>query len=347
MQFLHLHTYFLHEMGYHHIVGKTETKRLFSMASDDFSPFDSGVTPRFQEPATFMRAQRRNVTKDLDIALVGVPFDLGLTFRPGARHGPSGVREAARLIRAVNPTTGVAPFRLCNVADVGDAPTHPLLVDKSCELITAFYNRIHAAGAWPLSIGGDHTVPLPILRAVAREQPLGMFHVDAHADTFDEFMGTRVNHATFVRRAVEEGLIDPKRSVQVGLRGTRYGDDDIGYGREVGITMVTMDDYEDMGRDAFVQLSLDLLGDAPCYVTIDVDGLDPRDCPGTGVPEPGGISMRDMQVILRSLTGINAVGGDVCEISPPHDPFGMTCINAANLMFEIACLMAANRSQRS
>ena len=311
----------------------------------DFKPFDSGVTPRYQEPATFMRAQRRAVGPEVDIALVGVPFDLGATYRTGARHGPAATREASRLIRAVNPATGIAPFRLCNVADVGDAPTHPLSVEKSCGAIQGFYETIRAAGAWPLSVGGDHTVPLPILRAIARDRPLGLFHVDAHADTFDEFMGTKVNHATFLRRAVEEGLVDPRRTVQVGLRGTRYGDDDIDYGREAGIAMTTMDEYEAMGRDAFVRRAREVLGDGPCYLTIDIDGLDPRDCPGTGVPEPGGISMRDMQAILRSLRGVRAVGGDICEVSPPHDPVGMTFVNVANLMFEMACLMAENRSR--
>ena len=313
----------------------------------DFKPFDSGATPRFQEPATFMRARRHPPDAAIDIALVGIPFDLGATYRPGARHGPAAVREASRLIRAVNPATGVAPFGLCNIADVGDAPSHPLSVERSCEMIEAFFATLHETGAWPLSIGGDHTVPLPVLRAIAGERPLGMFHVDAHADTFDSFMGTKINHATFLRRAVEEGLVDPSRTVQVGLRGTRYGDDDIGYGNEVGITMVTMDDYEAMGRESFIRLARDVLGDGPCYLTIDVDGLDPRDCPGTGVPEPGGIAMRDMQVILRALTGLNAVGGDICEVSPPHDPVGMTFVNVANLMFEMACVMASNRARAS
>ena len=312
----------------------------------DFKPFDSGVTPRFQEIATFMRSQRHEISPAVDIALAGVPFDLGATYRVGARHGPATTREASRLIRAVNPATRVAPFRIANIADVGDAPTHPMSVEISVEKIQGFYEKIHAAGAWPVSVGGDHTVPLPILRAIARDRPLGLFHVDAHADTFDEFMGTKINHATFVRRAVEEGLIDPKRTIQVGLRGTRYGDDDIGYGNEVGITMVPMDEYEAMGRDNFIALAKDVLGDGESYVTIDIDGLDPRDCPGTGVPEPGGISVRDMQVILRSFTGGNFVGGDLCEVSPPHDPIGITFVNVANLMFEITCLVATNRAKR-
>jgi guanidinopropionase len=249
------------------------------------------------------------------------------------------------LSSSVNPTTKVAPYRLCNIADVGDAPTHPLSVERSVELIQAFYERIHAIGAAPISIGGDHTVPLPILRAIAKGRPLGLIQIDSHTDTFDEFMGTKCNHATFVRCAVEEGLLDPKRILQIGLRGTRYGDDDINYGYKAGIRMITMDEFEEMGRAAVIEEIRRVVGDAPTYITIDIDGLDPRDAPGTGVPEPGGISMRDAQMMLRTLTGMNMVGGDICEVVPSLDPTGITCINAANLMFELTCLAAVTRSR--
>lgn len=317
------------------------------MTERDYQPHNSGVTPRFQEVPTFMRAAQASIEPPLDIALSGVPLDLGATYRVGARHGPAGVREASRLIRQVNPSTGIRPFQLCNIADVGDAPIDPLSLERSVDMIQGYFETIHAAGALPISIGGDHTVPLPILRAIAKDRPVGLFHVDAHADTFDEFMGTKVNHATFVRRAVEEGLVDPKRVIQIGLRGTRYGDDDIDYGNEAGLRMVTMDEYEEMGRAAVIEEAKRVLGDGPSYITIDVDGLDPKEAPGTGVPEPGGLSMRDMQVMLRSLTGSGAfVGGDVCEITPDLDPTGITCINAANLMFEIACVVADSRARR-
>lgn len=309
-------------------------------SSPDFSPADSSVIPRYAEIATFMRAARRDIAPPLQIALAGVPLDLGASYRSGARQGPAGVREASRLIRQVNPTTGVAPYRLCNIADVGDAPTHPLSVERSVDLIKDFYDRIHAAGARPVSIGGDHTVPLPILRAIAKDRPVGLVQIDSHTDTFDEFMGTKINHATFVRRAIEDGLLDPRRCLQIGLRGTRYGDDDINFGYEVGLRMITMDEYEDMGRAAVIEEIRRVIGDGPTYITIDIDGLDPKDAPGTGVPEPGGISMRDVQVILRRLTGANIVGGDVCEVVPSLDPTGITCVNAANLMFELTCLVA-------
>jgi guanidinopropionase len=314
--------------------------------SEAFQPADSAVVPRYAGIATFMRAARAEIASPLDIALVGVPLDLGATYRSGARHGPAGVREASRLIRQVNPSTAVAPYRLCNIADVGDAPTHPLSVEHSVELVQAFFARIHDVGAAPVAVGGDHVVPLPILRAIARGRPLGLLQIDAHADTFDEFMGTRCNHATFVRRGIEENLINPQRVVQVGLRGTRYGDDDLVYGRQAGLRMITMDEYETLGRRSVIDEIRRVLSTGPVYVTIDIDGLDPKEAPGTGVPEPGGLSMRDMQVILRTLTGLEVVGADICEVVPGLDPTGITCINAANLMFELTCLVAAARSRR-
>jgi len=316
------------------------------MPDKQFQPVDSSVTPRYSEVATFMRAARTEIGPSLDIALAGVPLDLGATYRTGARQGPSGVREASRLIRQVNPTTGVSPYRLANVADVGDAPTHPLSIEKSVDLIEGFYRRIHDARAIPISIGGDHTIPLPILRAIAKGRPAGLIQIDSHSDTFDEFMGTRINHATFVRRGVEEGLLDPKRIIQIGLRGTRYGDDDIVYASRSGIRMVSMDEYESMGRAVVIAEIKRVIADSPTYITIDIDGLDPKDAPGTGVPEPGGISMRDAQMMLRSLNGIDLIGADICEVVPSLDPTGITCINAANLMFELACLAAVSHSTR-
>jgi guanidinopropionase len=310
-----------------------------------FEPTDSSVIPRYSEIATFMRAARVEIAGPLDIALVGVPLDLGATYRSGARHGPAGVREASRLIRQVNPTTKINPYRICNVGDVGDAPSHPLSVEQSVELIEAFYERIERIGATPISVGGDHTIPLPILRAIAKKHPVGLVQIDSHADTFDEFMGTKCNHATFVRRSIEEGLLDPRRIIQIGLRGTRYGDDDTDYGAQVGIRMITMDEYEALGRGAVCDEIRRVVGDGAVYITIDIDGLDPKEAPGTGVPEPGGISMRDMQMILRTISGLNIIGGDICEVVPGLDPTGITCINAANLMFELTCLAAVARTK--
>jgi len=309
-------------------------------------PLDSAVVPRFSAIATFMRTPAVEISPALDVALVGVPFDLGTTFRAGSRHGPAQIREMSRLIRQVNPTNGIAPFRICNVGDVGDAPVNPLDLMGSIDSITAFFERIHDAGAAPISAGGDHTVTYPILRGIVKGDPIGLVHFDAHADTLDELLGNRVNHATPFRRAVEENLIDPKRVVQIGLRGTRYGDDDIRYGQDVGMRVITMDDYEAMGRAKVIDEVRRVIGDRPAYVTFDIDGLDPVYAIGTGVPEPGGLSMRDSQVIIRSLAGLNIVGGDVCEVSPPLDPTGHTALNAANLMFEILCVTASTVERR-
>ncbi len=311
-----------------------------------FQPVDAAVTPRFAGIATFMRTQRHDVSKEIDIALVGVPFDIGVNYRAGARQGPAAVREASRLIRRVHSTSAIAPYDICNVADVGDAPVNPIDLARSIAMIEEFYAGIHAAGALPLSIGGDHTVPLPILRAIARKEPVGIFHIDSHADTLDTLADTRINHATTFRRGVEEGLIDPKRTIQIGLRGSRFSPDDIKWGQDRGFTCITYDDYEAMGRDAVIAKVGEVLGDGPTYMTIDIDGIDPAWAPGTGVPEIGGLSPRDAQVLVRSLQGRRLVGGDICEVAPCFDPTGITAVTAANLMWEMLCVLADGRARR-
>ncbi len=317
------------------------------MATDPrFEPVDATLTPRFADIATFMRTRRHEITAEIDVGLCGVPFDIGTNFRTGAREGPAGVREASRLIRRVHPTSGVAPFDCCNVADIGDAPVNPLSLERSIEMIEDYFGQVHAAGIVPIAIGGDHTIPLPILRAIARDRPVGVLHFDAHADTLDELCGTRINHATFMRRAVEEGLIDPARVIQIGLRGSRFSADDIRFGADAGFTQVTYDDYEERGRKAVVEQAGRVLGEGPVYISLDVDGLDPAYAPGTGVPEIGGLLPRDAQVIIRSLQGREVVGADISEVAPCYDPTGITCVTVANLMFEILCVMAHWIAQR-
>jgi guanidinopropionase len=213
-------------------------------------------------------------------------------------------------------------------------------------MIEAFFSRIHDAGAVPLSIGGDHTVPLPILRALAKDRPVGIFHIDSHADTLDTLADTRINHATTFRRGVEEGLIDPKRTVQIGLRGSRFSPDDIKWGQDAGFTCITFDDYEAMGRDAVVKKIQSVLGKGATYMTIDIDGIDPAWAPGTGVPEIGGLTPRDVQVMVRSLQGMQLVGGDICEVAPCFDPTGITAVTAANLMWEMLCVLADSKAHQ-
>ena len=306
---------------------------------EDYQPVDPSVVPRFAGLATFMRTVTREIIEEVDVGLVGVPFDLGLNHRTGARQGPAGVREMSRLIRRVHPTSGIRPFEICNVADLGDAPVNPMSKDKSIDMIRDFFIEMKGANIVPIACGGDHTIPLPILRALAVDEPVGLLHFDAHADTLDEICGDKVNHATFMRRGYEEGLIDPKRTIQIGMRGSRFTAQDIQYGYDVGYSIITMDEYEEMGRAAAIQQIQEVLKGGPVYISLDIDGLDPAYLPGTGVPEIGGLIPRDVQVILRSLQGMDIVGADISEVSPGYDPTGITCVTVANLMFEMLCII--------
>jgi guanidinopropionase len=309
-------------------------------------PLNAAVIPRFAEAATFMRTPRVSDPTKVDIALVGVPFDLGTGFRTGARQGPAQIREMSRIIRRVNATSRIAPFRLCNVADMGDTAINPFDLLQSVDKITAFFKNLAQHDVAPIAAGGDHTITLPILRGLFKGEKFGAVHFDAHADTLDTYLGTKINHATPFRRLVEEGILDPKRTIQIGLRGTRFGDDDIQYGYDVGMRIVTMDDFEEMGRKEVISECRRVCGTGPTYITFDIDGLDPVYCIGTGVPEPGGLSMRDAQVIIRGLQGMNLIGGDICEVLPLADPTGHTALNAANLMFEMLCVIADSRVNR-
>ena len=306
----------------------------------DYQPVDASVTPRYSDVATFLRTRRHDLSEDIDIGLCGVPFDLGVNFRSGPRDGPAGVREASRLIRRIHPVSGIKPYELCNVADIGDAPTNPLDKDDSISRIQRFFEEVKRAGIRPIAIGGDHTIPLPILRAIAADRPVGVLQFDSHADTLDSMCGTKINHATFMRRSFEEKLIDPNRVVQIGLRGSRFGDDDVKFGHDVGYTIITYDEYEEMGRAAAIDIIGNVLGEGPVYVSLDIDGIDPAYAPGTAVPEIGGLLPRDVQVIIRSLAGKDVVGADICEVAPCYDPTGITCVTAANFMFEMLCVIA-------
>ena len=292
------------------------------MERTKFEPVDATVVPRFADVATFMRTRRVDPVDEIDIGLVGVPFDIGLNYRTGPREAPGAVRHASRLIRKVHPTTGVEPYKLCNIADIGDAPVNPIDFNASIESITIFFANLKQMNIRPVAIGGDHTIPTPILRALASDGPVGLLQIDSHADTLDEMCGTKINHATFVRRGIEEGLLDPQRVVQLGLRGSRFAADDIQFGYDHGFTMIPFDDYEEMGRATAIEKIRATLGSVPTYVTIDIDGLDPSFCPGTAVPEIGGITPRDAQVILRSLMGVDVIGADISELAPCFDPTG-------------------------
>jgi guanidinopropionase len=314
--------------------------------NSEFQPVDASVMPRYSDVATFMRTRRHEISPQIDIGLCGVPFDLGLNYRSGPRDGPAGVRQASRIIRRIHPVSGIRPYDLCNVADIGDAPTNPLDKDDSLKQIQGFFGKLKAAGIRPIAVGGDHTIPIPILRALAADRPVGILQFDSHPDSLDTMCGTKVNHATFMRRAHEENLIEPNRVVQLGLRGSRFSDDDVRFGYDAGYTIITYDEFEDMGRSKTMEAIDRVLGDGPVYITIDIDGIDPAYAPGTPVPEIGGLLPRDVQVIIRSLAGKNIVGADISEVAPCYDPSGITCITAANFMFELLCVMAVTKTKR-
>ncbi|CCM80257.1 agmatinase [Rhizobium mesoamericanum] len=318
----------------------SENKNRSSQREQDWPVIDPSQAPRYSDVATFMRTRRMPIDRGLDIALVGVPYDFGSNVRPGARLGPAAVREASRFIRRFNPVTKIDPFALVNVADVGDAAVNAHERLKSIDLIQVTFEEIHAAGAWPLSIGGDHTIPLPILRVIAKDKSVGVVQFDAHSDTLDEVIGTKINHATTWRRAVEEGLVDPKRMIQIGLRGSQVSESDTAYGHSVGMRVITIEEYEEIGRAKVIEEIGRVVGDGQTYVSFDIDGLDAACAIGTGVPEIGGLSPRDAQVIIRSLTGRQIIGADICEVAPMYDVTGHTQLVAANLMFELLCVMA-------
>jgi guanidinopropionase len=312
----------------------------------DLQPLDSSVIPRDADVATFMRLPRMHDLAHVDIGIFGVGLDAA-TFRGGTRQGPAAVREASRAIRRVNPRSGVSPFDLANVADVGDVPVNVLDYPGSIRMVQEFVAGLRKAAVAPVAVGGDHSTTLPVLRGLYSGVPLGVVQFDAHADVQDVFFGTKDNHASLMRRATEEGLIDPARVVQIGLRGTRFGDGDVQWGIDAGFMAITYDDYEEMGRTEVIERVREAMADGPVYITYDIDGLDPTEAPGTPAREPGGLSMRDSQVMLRSFEGLDVVAGDVCEVSPALDPTALTQLNAANLLFEIVCLLASAHSRRT
>jgi guanidinopropionase len=310
-------------------------------ASDNPQPVDAAKMPRFGAIPTFMRLPHVSDPGELDIALIGVPWDGGTTNRAGARHGPREIRNMSSFMRSTHHVSRISPYRLARCADLGDAPVNPINLMDSLATIEQFFGRVYQAGCLPLSAGGDHLITLPIFRAIAREHPIGMIHFDAHSDTWDRYFGdNRYTHGTPFRRAVEEALLDPKRTVQIGIRGSLYGPDDMAFAEENGMRVIYMEEFTRMGVDAVIAEARRVVGDGPTYISFDVDGLDPVYAPGTGTPEIGGITTIEAQAVLRGLQGLNLVGADVVEVSPPFDPSGNTALVGATLMFEILCLLA-------
>lgn len=303
--------------------------------------------PRYTGIPTFMRAPHSDTWDNVDIGLVGVPFDGGVTNRTGARHGPREIRNQSSLMRRKNQSSGICPYDVCRIADLGDAWIQkPFHLEESLDEIAEFFRRVHKRGIVPVSAGGDHSVTLPIYRAIASERPVGMVHFDAHCDTGDDYLGSKFHHGAPFRRAVEEGLLDPKRTVQIGIRGSLNDLDIWKFSHDTGMRVVYMEELDERGWSEVIQEARQIVGDGPTYISFDVDGLDPVFAPGTGTPEVGGFTSLEAQLMIRALQGLNLVGGDVVEVAPPFDPSGNTALVGATMMFEILCVVADSVGSR-
>lgn len=310
------------------------------MARTHFQPLGGNEMPRFGGPATMLRLPTRADARGLDACFVGVPVDIGTSNRSGTRFGPRQIRAESALLRPYNMATRAAPFDSLTVADIGDVPINTYDLKKSVDIITAAYETILAESCRPLTLGGDHTIALPILRAMARRYgPVGLIHIDAHADINEAMFGEPIAHGTPFRRAVEEGLLDTGRVVQIGLRGTGYAADEFDWPRQQGFRVVQA---EECWHRSMAPLMAEVHGQmsgGPVYLTFDIDSLDPAFAPGTGTPEIGGLTVIQGLEIVRGCRGLDIVGCDLVEVSPPYDPFGTTALVAANLLFEMLCVL--------
>jgi guanidinobutyrase len=303
-------------------------------------PLGGNRMPRFAGPATMLRLPTQEGAQGLDACFVGVPFDIGTSNRAGTRHGPRAIRAESCLLRPYNMETGAAPFDSLQVADIGDVAINTFNLEKSIGLIEQAYDAIVEAGAKPLTLGGDHTIVLPILRALRRKHgPLGLVHVDAHADVNDTMFGEKIAHGTPFRRCVEEGLLEGRRVAQIGLRGTGYTMEDFEWPRQQGFRVVTAQECWHKSLAPLMAEVRKQLGPGPVYLSFDIDGLDPSHAPGTGTPEFAGLTVVQGYEIIRGCWGLDLVGGDLVEVSPPYDLTGNTALLGANLLYEMLCVL--------
>ena len=310
-----------------------------------FQPISAMELARFAGVPTFMRLPSLNSDdprfKDVDIGLLGVPWDGGTTNRPGARHGPRQMRDLSTMIRAMNPATNISPFAAVNCADLGDVPPNPVDIQDSLDRVTEFVSVMKEKNIVSMTVGGDHLVTLPILRALAIDEPLGLIQFDSHTDLFDSYFGGhKFTHGTPFRRAIEEGLVDPKRFVQVGIRGTAYNLDDIEWGMDQGVRIIRVEELFERGVPSVMAEVREIVGNSPTYCTYDIDFVDPTFAPGTGTPEIGGPNSFQAQQVIRELEGINLIGADLVEVSPPLDPTGGTAWLGISLVFELMCILS-------
>ena len=309
---------------------------------------DALKVPRFAGPSTFARLPRRDEVARTDIAVVGVPFDSGTSYRPGARFGPLGVRTASRLIRAYHPGLDVQPFRVAQVVDAGDITSNPFDIAQAIGQIESGARELLADGSHVVAIGGDHTIALPLLRAThAKWGPIALVHFDAHLDTWDTYFGAPYTHGTPFRRAWEEGLLAEDHALHVGIRGPIYAPGDLADDAGFGFKIVTSLDLETLRIDGVVDRIRQRVGDLPVYVSIDIDVLDPAHAPGAGTPEAGGMTSRELLGILRGLLGVRLVGADVVEVAPAYDHAEITSLAASHLVYELVSLLALGLARTS
>jgi len=321
------------------------------MVDKRFQPVSGFDLPRFAGVPSFMRlplAERGDeIYTDTEIGLIGIPWDGGTTNRPGARHGPRQMRDLSTMIRAMHPATKFKPFEACNCSDLGDVSPNPAGLEDTLERVTKFYTQVRKDGITPLSIGGDHLTSLPVLRGLSGGRALSMIHFDAHTDLFEGYFGgTMYTHGTPFRRAIEEGLLDPKRVVQIGIRGTMYDGEDIEWGREQGVTIIGIDECMERGFKDVMQQACEIVGDTETYVSFDIDFIDPAFAPGTGTPEIGGPDTWTAQQYVRGLSGVNMIGADLVEVSPPFDSSGNTAWVGVSILFELLCVLAEAEKSR-
>ena len=315
------------------------------MSDPFFKPVSGFDLHRFAGVPTFMRLPHVSLDapeiSDVDIGIIGVPWDSGTTNRPGPRHGPRQLRDASTMIRAQHPVSGIRPYEKLNCADLGDVSINPADIEDSMNRITSFYKKVIEKGIKPLTTGGDHLTSLPVLRAIAERGPLGMIHFDSHTDLFHSyFNGTMFTHGTPFRRAVEENLLDPKRVIQIGIRGTQYDREDLDFADSVGIRVIKIEEFFDRGIEDVMTEARAIVGEKETYISYDIDFIDPAFAPGTGTPEVGGPNSYEALKVVRELTGVKIVGADMVEVSPPFDPSSNTAFLGVSVMFELLCQMA-------
>ena len=314
-------------------------------AGENVGPVDATVVPRFAGEATFARLPRIDEVARADIAVLGVPFDSGVSYRPGARFGPAHIRESSRLLRPYNPALQVSPFASQQVADAGDLAVNPFSIDQAISAVERGARELLERTGCLLTLGGDHTIALPLLRAVtAVHGPVAVVHFDAHLDTYDTYFGAAYTHGTPFRRASEEGLLDRSGCLHAGIRGPLYTDADLSVDSDLGFQVISATDVEQIGVAGMVERIMQRVEDRPVYVSVDVDVLDPAHAPGTGTPEAGGLTSRELLATLRSFARLNLIGADIVEVAPVYDHAQITGIAAAHVGFELLSALAARKA---